>query len=49
MGKSYSDFREIDEICFFSRALFFALFFTIFAISHPAFPNKGFPQKLRIV
>ena len=50
MGKSYSDFREMDEICFFTRAaLFRTFFFTIFALSHPVFSNKGFPPQLRIL
>ena len=35
MGKSYSDFREMDEICFFSRALFFALFLHHFCYFSP--------------
>jgi hypothetical protein len=37
------------NLFFFTSALFFALFFTIFALSHPVFSNKGFPPQLRIV
>ena len=49
MGKSYSDFREMDENLFFHEGALFRTFFTIFALSRPVFSNKGFPQKLRIL
>ena len=50
MGKSYGDFREMDENLFFHEgALFRTFFFTIFALSRPVFSNKGFPPQLRIV
>ena len=49
MGKSFGDFREMGENLFFHEGALFRTFFTIFALSHPVFSKKGFPQKLRIV
>ena len=49
MGKSYGDFREMDENLFFHEGALFRTFFTIFALSRPVFSSKGFLQKLRIV
>ena len=49
MGKSYGDFREMDENMFFHEGALFRTFFTIFALYRPVFSNKGFPPQLRIV
>ena len=43
MGKSYSDFREMDEICFFSRARSFSPFFSPFLLFlTPCFQIRAF-------
>ena len=49
MGKSYSDFREMDENLFFHEGALFRTFFAIFALTRPVFSNKEFPQKLSIL